>query len=280
MTRTPKARALGAALRSAREDRGVRLRDLADRISRNAGVLSRYETGDRTPKPEHVSQILTALGVIGEQFDEIMSLAYDTDAPLWVAATLPAQRQQLAAFVDAEQHATEIVSVSPLLVPGLLQTDGYITAIMTGGGVPADEVVTRTAIRRSLRDIVTRGQPVRYTVFVGEAALHQAIGGPAVMADQLRALLERARRPNIRLRVVPFDSGWHPALEGAFTIIDPGNPVALVHIENRKSGLFLHEEDDVRAYLDAVDMVRAAAKDEKESAALMIERLKGWEKVS
>ena len=92
MTRTPKARALGSALRAAREDRGLKLRQLAIQINRDPGILSRWETGERTPKPENVSQILTALGVNGAHYDEIMTLAYRTDEPQWAATTQPEHR--------------------------------------------------------------------------------------------------------------------------------------------------------------------------------------------
>ena len=43
------------------------------------GVISRWETGERTPKPEQVAQILTTLGVNGERYDQIMTLAYGTN---------------------------------------------------------------------------------------------------------------------------------------------------------------------------------------------------------
>lgn len=49
MARTPKARALGAALRQAREDKNLLLRELATAINRDIGVLSRWGTGERTP---------------------------------------------------------------------------------------------------------------------------------------------------------------------------------------------------------------------------------------
>src|SRR3989337_651234 len=131
MARTPKAQALGAALRQAREDKELLLRELAAMIQRDIGVVSRWETGNRTPKPEQVAQILTKLEVDGERYDEIMTLAYGTNESQWVAITLPEQRQQMAALVDWEQRATRIVEVSPLLVPGLLQTSGYIRGMMT-----------------------------------------------------------------------------------------------------------------------------------------------------
>lgn len=254
------------------------LRALSTVIERNSGVISRYESGERTPKPEHVSQILTTLAITGERYDAIMTLAYDTDAPMWVAATLPEQHQQLAAFVEAEQNATHIADVSPLLVPGLLQTNEYIRAIMSGGGMPHDEVVRRAAIRIGLRDIITRQHsPTRFTVFIGEAALYQLIGGRDVMVAQLRHLLSMVERPNVFLRIVPFGSGWHPGLEGPFTVVDPEEVAAVVQVENRKSGIFMHEKDDVALYLAAVDMVRRVAHGEDESKHLLVRCTKRWE---
>jgi transcriptional regulator with XRE-family HTH domain len=156
MARTPKARALGGALRQARADKGIPLRELASAISRDSGVVSRWETGDRTPKPEQVAQILTTLGVGGDRYEEIMTLAYGTDESQWVATTLPEQRQQMAAYVDWEQSATRIVEVAPLLVPGLLQISDYIHAIMTAGGVPNGEIVSRVTSRIGRREVVTK----------------------------------------------------------------------------------------------------------------------------
>jgi transcriptional regulator with XRE-family HTH domain len=49
MARTPKAQALDAALRQAREEKTMLLRELAEAINRDIGVVSRWETGDRTP---------------------------------------------------------------------------------------------------------------------------------------------------------------------------------------------------------------------------------------
>ncbi|HEV8562254.1 MAG TPA: helix-turn-helix transcriptional regulator [Actinophytocola sp.] len=89
MARIPKARALGAALRQAREGKHMLLRELGAAISRDIGVLARWENGERTPKPEQVAQILTRLGVDGQRYDDIMTLAYGTNESQWVATTLP-----------------------------------------------------------------------------------------------------------------------------------------------------------------------------------------------
>lgn len=255
MARTPKARALGAALRETREKHELSTRELAERIGRNHGEISRWETGERTAKPEYVAQVLTAMGVIGKPYDEIMSLAYDTAATLWVASTVPAQERQLAALIDMEQRAVAITQVVPVLIPGLLQTREYAYALMTDGRLPPDEVVRRVAIRMGRREALTRPNPMRYTAFIGEPALHQNVGEGSVMVEQLKYLLELARRPNIRIRLIPSDHLWHPGLEAPFIFIMPEDLHPVVHLELRRSSTFLHEEDVVNAYVDALQMI-------------------------
>lgn len=270
MARTPKGMRLAAALRDARQSRGITLRELGNRIARNSGVLSRYETGERTPKPEDVAQILTALNIRGEQYDEILSLSYDTDAPGWVAWNVPDQRQHLAAMVDSEMNARHIDCVSPSLFPGLLQSDGYITAIMSGGSLSPDDIATRIAVRKARREALLKKDPVDYVAFVGEAVLYWMIGGPEVMVEQLKHVLALGEMANVHVRVVPFRSGWQHSLDGYFMVIDEQT----VHLETGKSGIFLHDPNDIRFYTDAVGMLRRVSCGEVESQAILVDRLR------
>ncbi|MBP2320813.1 hypothetical protein JOF56_001198 [Kibdelosporangium banguiense] len=236
------------------------LREVAAAVSRDIGVVSRWETGDRTPKPEQVAQILTKLGVEGNRYDEIMTLAYGTNESLWVATTLPEQRQQMVAYIDWEQNATSIVEVAPLLIPGLLQTTEYIQAIMTGGGVLPGEIAARVASRIGRREIITKNRPADLLVLLGHAALRQDIGGKQVTLEQMKHLLDMAKRPNITLRIMPDHGGWHPGLEGAFSCIKskatPARPAAsIVFVGTRRSVLMLHEDNDVAAYENAIQMI-------------------------
>ncbi len=273
MARTPKAQALGVALRRAREKGGLTTRDMADRTGRNHGEISRWETGDRTPKPEYVAQILATLGIVGKPYDEIMSLTYDTTAPLWVASTLPAQRQQLAAIVEMEQRAVAITDVVPSFVPGLLQTRDYAHAIMSGGGLTPDEIETRVSIRMERQDVITRANPARLTAFIGEAAIYQFIGDQSVTVAQLRHLLKMAQLRNVALRVMPFDMGWHPGIEGAFKLVWPRDSAPIVHVELRRTTLFLHEDDDVNAYREALGMIDKVALAPESSIKLITARM-------
>src|SRR4030088_482425 len=151
-TGSPKARVLGNALRQAREDKGLGLRELAGELGLDPSALSKWERGLMVPKDVIVARILTHLGINGERYDEILKMPANADASQWLAVTLPEQRQHLAAILDFENSAETITTVSPLLIPGLLQVSGYIRAIMSAGTVPEHEVATRLAVRIGRRD--------------------------------------------------------------------------------------------------------------------------------
>ncbi|MFF4600534.1 helix-turn-helix domain-containing protein, partial [Amycolatopsis sp. NPDC001370] len=273
-----KGRALGAALRKAREERGVSLRSVAKDLGIDPSTLSRWEAGKRVPPPADIARILGHLGIDNSRYDEIMGMLDGVDATQWLAISLPEQRQQNSALLDFEATANTITEVAPLLIPGLVQTRGYARAIMSGGTVPADEINTRVATRLGRRDVVSadRPDPANLVALIGEAALRQEIGSAEVMVEQLEYLLRVAAWDHVDLRVMPFTSGWHPALEGPFTLIDPrddGFPI--VFLENRRSGLILHQEADVTAYREAVGVVLEVAMSPEASAELIADVIKG-----
>jgi transcriptional regulator with XRE-family HTH domain len=273
---TPKARALGAELRQARERAGVGLRELARRLEISHSVLSRIETGERAPRPENVASILTALGVHGPAQESILELSRDTGGSHWLSVGMPEQEMQLAALLDFERTASHIVDVSPLLVPGLLQTSEYVRAIMTAAGRPAHEVEVRAAVRMGRREALRGEKPVRFTAYIGEQVLHQQIADPPAMCDQLKFIVDMAEQPHVTVHVVPSVTGWHPGLEGAFSLLEFTAAPPIVHLETRRSGLFLGEGDDVEAYRTAIDKVREVAMSPGDSLGLIadvIERM-------
>lgn len=239
-------------------------------------MLSRWETGDRTPKTEQVAQILTMLGIRGAKFESIITLTQDSDAARWLGLTLPEQRQQLAALLDYEREATTVTDVSPMLIPGLLQIPGYIRAIMEVG-VPADEVPIRVAVRMGRKEVIDRPEPVGFVAYIGEAALCQAIAPPSVMTAQLRWLLEVGQRPTVEVRLLPFGCQWNLSMEGAYYIIDSQRNGTVVHLEIGGTVLFLHQKRDVCNYLDATSKVADLALDPSESAELIARHAKRWE---
>lgn len=276
---TPRARALGRALRKAREDTGRTLRAFAEEIGRDPGLLSRWENGERTPTSEQAAQILTKLNVTGDRFDEIVALARSVHSPRWLAVTLPEQHQQFAALLDLEETATQIIHVAPLLVPGLIQTNDYIRTIMIKGAPPS-EVSTRLAARIGRKEVLARPKPLHLFAFVGEAALRQMVGSAEIMAGQLRYLRDVAAWSHVDVRVVPFDCGWHPGLEGPFVLLESRQWSPVVQLESRTSLLLLHEEADVVPYQEAAELVSNVALNRDESIGLIADYAERWELAS
>jgi transcriptional regulator with XRE-family HTH domain len=268
---TPKAKALGTELRKAREDAGFGQRELADKIGISHSTLSRYENGSRSPEPESLATILGAIGVSAEKREDLLELSREPDRTNWLSVGRTEQQRQLGTLLDYEAEATVITNVSPLLVPGLLQTGDYARAIMEEGGVPAEEISTRVSVRLGRRDALTRKDPAHLRAVTGEAVLRQNIGGPQVMLEQLQYLARMAGLPNVEIRVIPMKCGWHPGHDGPFNLVEFADRTPVVHLENRRAGLFFHEEEDTAVYVDAAEKVLRAALSPEDSAQLIDE---------
>src|SRR5262249_13697204 len=165
-----------------------------------------------------------------------------------------------------------------LFVPGLLQTEGYTRAVViaTVPYASQDQVQQRVEIRLLRQQAITKGNPLKLWAIVDEAVLRREVGGPKVMAEQLRHMADMARQPHITFQVLPFKIGAHPGMFGAFAVMDfpdaadPG----LVYIENIAGALFLEKTADVRRYAEYFDRLRAAALNPADSWQL-VTRLTG-----
>lgn len=269
---TPKTQAIGVALRRAREDAGLSARQLATKLAKSHTTIGRWESGERAPRPVDVATVLSALGADNSLREELVELARSTDGRQWAASGLPEQQRQLTTLLEIERTACRIVSVSPLLVPGLLQTADYARAMMFTAGIPTDEMDLRVAVRIGRRDVIAKEDPAHLLAITSESALRSRIGGVDVMSAQLRSLVSYSEWSNIDLRVVPTGTGWHPGLEGPFSVVEyAGRNV--VHVENRVSGQFFHEPSDVTAYADAVATITGVALSREESVRLIAEIL-------
>jgi transcriptional regulator with XRE-family HTH domain len=255
----------GDALKEARESRGISLRKLAVLIGRkesDSGLISRWETGERTPKPDDVASVIEALGLGDDAAAELMALATNAgQSGRWHAVTI--------ALLAAERTATTVTHLAPLLIPGVLQTSAVIRAMMLEGEVPVDEIDERVAIRIGRRDLITRRTPAMLDVLLGEAAIRQVIGGRDVWAEQLTYLAEMVELPNVEVRIIPFGAGWTPALAGPFILFDSDQAPSIISLELHRGGLMLYADEDVAVHRQKAEAARSKAMGEKESLDLI-----------
>ncbi|GAA4528994.1 helix-turn-helix domain-containing protein [Amycolatopsis samaneae] len=273
--RSQAAAALGAELKEIREGRDVTTRELAVMLGRkptDSGLISRWESGERVPKPDDVARVIEALDIEGDEAADLMASVNGARAGgRWVAFTLPERRQQLNAVLATERTATTVVHVAPLIIPGLLQTSDVIRSMMVEGGVPADEIDERVMVRIGRRELITRREPAQLNVLLGESAIRQVLGGPAVMAEQLRYLREMAELPNVEIRAVANSAGWTPALTGAFILLESETEQPVVSVELNGCGLLLQDLGDIEVHRRAAEAVRMKAMSPARTAKLIAE---------
>ncbi|WP_329054645.1 helix-turn-helix transcriptional regulator [Amycolatopsis sp. NBC_01488] len=266
---TPRSRALGFGLRTAREARGLGVRELARLAQVVAQDVSHWESGLRVPKLEQVGVLLGALRVEPAERERLVELARNAREPNWLERTVLGVSSATATYVEYERTATAMVDWEPFLVPGLFQTPGYARAILESHRLPARMIEQQLAIRSRRREVLTRSHPLECTVLLGEAVLRQRFGEPGDMVEQFHFLVRAAQPRTTTIRVVPADAGYHPGLRGHFVIFDFAQLPSIVHIEHIRGSAHVYDGDHLATYRAAAEAMSALALTERDSLALI-----------
>ena len=156
-----------------------------------------------------------------------------------------------------EAAATMIRTYEVQFVPGLLQTPDYARAVINLGHehAPKEEIDRRVALRIARQQVLNGENPPHLWAVVDEAALRRPIGGAKAMREQLEALLDATRHPNVTLQVIPFSAGGHAAAGGSFSILRfPDEDLSdVIYVEQLTSAIYLDKRDDVDYYTAAIE---------------------------
>lgn len=242
-----KARGLGAELADLRTQAGLTLREVAGFLDWSAPTLSRIENGRRDTTTEEVAALLVVYKITGARKDHLVRLARTIDQPGWWETSADGIPGQLTALRAFEAEATKIATLELLVVPGILQTAAYARDLLKAGGIPAEKLDDRIAIRLDRQGVLARRRPPELEAIIDETALRRAMADPAIMAGQMRHLVKMAAKPHVTIRVLRDPR--HPGTAGPYTELEFPTPAQpFVHLEHFKSSLFLDEPEDVREY--------------------------------
>ncbi|MFC7344455.1 helix-turn-helix domain-containing protein [Saccharopolyspora griseoalba] len=268
MADTPRARALAKELRAARNAKGLALREVARALGWSVAKLSRIETAKRGVRPNDLEALLGVLEVEGEDRDRLLKMACEVQEPVWWGFGRDVSHM-LKGIIDAEQRAKRITHVSLNLVPGLLQTRNYTRQIMEAGGVEEPVLEERVAARQARQGVLTKRDPVEFHTFMDEAVFARAVGGPHVMAEQLRQVALVAETENVILRVLPRNLGAHAALSGGFVLFEFVRSRPVIFLEGPGSGAFVDEPEDVEPFLETAKLLDKQASAAEASRAIL-----------
>ncbi|MEV7470900.1 helix-turn-helix transcriptional regulator [Streptomyces kronopolitis] len=276
-------RRLGGALKILRQRTGLNLDDAAARIGLPSGTtLSKVENAKRLVTVTALDAYFTAYGIGHDDTrrDEIRKLA--TLASSTRRANLMRQYgdavpDPFADYLELEDLAAQADIYASQVIPGILQTNDYAHAVIDGSRRwrTDREVKTFAELRMQRAAVLTRENPLPVWCVLDEAALRRAMGGPAILAEQLRYLLDlHERLPHVQIQVLPFAAGAHPAMDGTHTIFrfDAGGPVVVV--EPMTTSLYLEEDADIGQYDVNFNHLRSQALDTKRSRSFIRDVIK------
>lgn len=177
-------------------------------------------------------------------------------------------------FIGLEQEASSIRTFELAVVPGLLQTEDYASALVRGGPLELDpgEIDRRVEVRMTRQQVLGKRDRSQLWTIVDEAAIRRPVGGPAVMHAQLQHLIEASQQGKTTVQVVPYSAGAHPGTIGSFIILGFPEPaeIDVVYMETIGGNLFVDKAEEVQHYATAFDHLRAVALSPDDTRAMLL----------
>jgi transcriptional regulator with XRE-family HTH domain len=266
-------RQLGAELRRLRDRAQRTVSDVAVELGWSESKLSRIETAHTGIRKADLDRLLAVYAVQEAERRRLGALAGQARQRAWWEAYGDVLPNAYETYIGFEAEATSILNYEAQVVPGLLQTAEYASAVTQADGVfeHPDVISQRVAVRMARQAALTRDPPPQLSVVLDEAVLRRPIGGPDVLRRQLLRLIEAGDRPVITIQVLPFTVGAHRALAGSFIILEFGGrpDPPLVYCEGMTGGVFRSKPEELHSYSTSFEALRAAALKPEQSVELI-----------
>lgn len=265
---------MGYELREARKRAGLSQEELATAIGRAKSHVSRWENGRLIPTETDTAQVLQALGVQGPERMSLLELARDALDPDWLA---PGIDRQVAALLEYERTAATIVTVEPLIVPGLLQTYDYAFQLATASGATRGEAVQRAQMRVGRQHVLSSSKPPRLVAYIGEYAVRHSLCSADVMVEQLQHLVKSGEEGTVSLRLLPLGQPAVSTLSGPWSLLEFERTKPIVHLEHYGMSATITDAKSLDRYRSAVNMLHEVAMSPTDSIRLIADVIENEE---
>lgn len=272
-------RRLAAELRRLREAAGLTCDEVGARLDCSGSKISRIETGRVSVSPRDVRDLLRLYEVPEDRRDSLIQLARESREKGWWQSYGDTVEPHLATYLGMESEASQVSQYSVARIPILLQTEEYARAVVSGGRAqtgrypgPVDRVV-EMLMERQRR---AAASPPGLRLVLDETALRRQVGGPQIMREQIRHLIELSSAAATSVQVIPFSTGAHIAMDLPFVILgfpDPSDP-DVAAIGYATGVVWIEDTAEVDRYNTLFRHLQAAALSPGDSAALMTSALK------
>ncbi|MFJ8668106.1 Scr1 family TA system antitoxin-like transcriptional regulator [Streptomyces sp. NPDC093600] len=264
------AAAFGARIRTSREARSWSQQGLGEHMGYSGTHVSAVETARKMPTLRFARSADRVFGTSGTA---------DTFERQWREIRHGALLEGFPEYVAYEGRAVEIRLYEVGVIPGLLQTPEYASALAEShvrrGAATPEEASERVAFVAERQEALARASPPLIIVVLDESCIRRPIGEPGVMDAQLARLVEFAEQPNTVLQVAPFTMGARRPFNLPITVLTMADRSLLSYAESAQRGHLERETSGVLPMLTAYHQLQAEAPSQAESVAMIHEVRKG-----
>lgn len=245
-------RQLGAMLRELREQSGKTIKDAAAWLGMTESNMSKIEKAKQQVKAPAVRALCQLYDVDASKLNYLLQLASEANQRGWWTAYRDTVPEWFRTFVGLESDALDLWNYEAEFVPGLLQTPGYVRALLhsTRPNISDGEIERQVNLRRERQQRIEGNHPPRLHFFINEAVVRRPVGHAETVREQFEQLIESSKLEHITLRIVPFSAGAHPGMTGSFAVMqfpDESAP-AFVYIEHERGATYQEDPGDIDRY--------------------------------
>ncbi|MFJ4768639.1 helix-turn-helix domain-containing protein [Streptomyces uncialis] len=257
-------------LRDLRRNAGLTVTGLAARCGWHHAKTSRVENARTPPSPTDIRLWCRATGAV-DQAPDLIAASQHAESLYreWRQRVRTGLARLQSSYVELYRTTALLRVYSPVLVPGLLQTEGYAKALLSMNarflGVPDDGAEAAAARLRRSQVIHEPGH--RYLFLVEEAVLRYQLGDEHAMAAQLGHLLTAGALPQVSFGIIPAstrDRALWP--QETFDVHDD----TLVSVELLSAEVNVTQPSEIALYLKAFEELRGMAVYGAEARALIV----------
>ncbi|MFD8750184.1 helix-turn-helix domain-containing protein [Kitasatospora sp. NPDC059577] len=250
---------LGQRLRELRKDAGLTGRALANLAGWHESKCSRIEHGTASPSDADLRAWAEHCGVSG-QAEDLIAIARGIEGMYveWRRLERSGLKRVQESVLPLWDRTQRFRIYSSWLIPGPLQTYGYIKALLEAAknrrNLP-DDVEDAAKVRVEKQRVLQEGNH-RFAVILEESVLRYRLGDLSTMVGQLGHLLWAGALPSVSLGIIPQDadrSVLRP-VEGFFLFDDEQANVELV-----SAHLTITQPHEVRMYAQTFSMLAEQA---------------------
>jgi transcriptional regulator with XRE-family HTH domain len=237
---------LGHRLRDLRKGAGLTGRQLATLAGWDSSKISKIEYGKQTPTendirawchhcqaPDQILDLIATVRNIEVMYTE------------WRRALQVGTKKRQQASIPLEAQTELFRWYEPFLIPGILHTAEYATAVMAQViafyQIP-DDLTEGVAARMERQQILYKGNH-RFHFVLAQQALLTTVGDTQVMLGQLDRLTTFLSLPRIRLGIIPATATYQ-APTNQFIMFDE----RMVHVETVSAELAITQPREITLY--------------------------------